>query len=147
VPKSICVNVYFGKADLATKIHRESNMKVLKLFVISPALVLVLSGCGINSITGLAKSPAYDLGYKTAKDLKDTTTSVNDYINNINSWASDATSTPSDAPSISGADSSSCAGLWKLVGLTSAIAGQNTMKNTPSNRSDFIQGCTDGFNS
>ena len=122
-------------------------MKVLKLFVVSSALVMVLSGCGINSIAGLAKSPAYNLGYKTGKDLKDTTTSLNDYESNLNSLTSDASSTPSDAPSISGNDSSSCAGLWMLVGLSSALAGQNSMKNTPSNRTDFIQGCTDGYKS
>lgn len=122
-------------------------MKVLKLGVLSSVLVLVLSGCGINDITGLTKSHAYKVGFKTAKDLNDTTSSVNDYINNIKSWATDSTSSPTDAPVIPGTDSSSCAGLWKLVGVTSAIAGTDTLKNTPTNRKDFIEGCTDGFNS
>lgn len=114
------------------------------------ALILclfALTGCLGKDVVALTRSEAYQLGYQSAKKLKETGKSIEDYMNNIESWLQEPQkSTESSSAELFTFNNEGCEALWTLVGLSSAISGASTVTNTPENQSDFIQGCLDGGN-
>ena len=88
----------------------------IKLMISFALTFVLLTGCSINDIKQYTESSAYQLGYKTAKDLQ----STGDYLNNLNSWIKDNGGDNSDSNlNVSASD---CAKFWEFVGLSSALS-------------------------
>lgn len=96
-------------------------------------LVLTLSSCSaIKSVS----SEAYALGLATGQEYS----SLKETADNLQSWIPEEDGSTSE-PFIQGDEASVktyCSGIWAVLGITSGL------KNSESNKSDFVTGCLEG---
>ena len=107
-------------------------MKAIVIKVFSTmCLLLLLASC---STLKQATSNAYRLGYETGKGFKN----IGELGDVIDSYL------PEDSKLNTGDFSSKdvsayCEATWVITGISAGL------KNTPSNKSDYVQGCIDGL--
>jgi hypothetical protein len=108
-------------------------MKALARKTLIAALaLLLLTSC---STFKQATSEAYRLGYETGKGFK----KLGDLGNVIDSYLPDDSKLNSG--DFSAKDVSAyCEATWMITGISAGI------ENTPSNKSDYVDGCVDGLN-
>ena len=110
------------------------NLIALAKFI-SGLLVLVVSLSGCSTIKQ-ATSEAYSLGYQTGEGF----TQLEDLGTLINSYMPE----DSDAPLGSITDEgvrAYCDAIWVITGLSAGIM------NSAENKEQFVNGCSDGYNS
>lgn len=96
-----------------------------KLFLMGALIgALLLAGCSA------LQSEAYKAGYSVGEEMKN----LGDWAEVLDSWYPDSDGEPLDSSQYE----EYCKGVWPIAGPTSGL------KNTPDNKSDFIDGCVDG---
>jgi hypothetical protein len=108
-------------------------VKKAALITLLALSTLLLSSCSaIKSVS----SEAYALGLATGQEYS----SLKETTDNLQSWIPEEDGSPSE-PFIQGDEASVrayCSGIWAVIGITSGL------KNSESNKSDFVTGCLDG---
>ena len=101
-----------------------------RIFIALLALLLLTSCSTIKQAT----SEAYRLGYETGEGLK----KLGDLGNVIDSYLPDDSKLNSG--DFSAKDVSAyCEATWMITGISAGL------ENTPSNKSDYVDGCVDGL--